>query len=94
MTTDMKQASTHNQLIRQRLLEGGSITGLEALRDFGCYRLASRISDLRREGLDIVKTMETGINRANVTGKPVTFARYSLNKTQTIKERPNLSEGK
>lgn len=74
----MKQASTHNQLIRQRLLEGGSITGLEALRDFGCYRLASRISDLRREGLDIVKTMETGINK--VTGKPVTYARYYLSK--------------
>ena len=92
MTTDMKQASTHNQLIRQRLLEGGSITGLEALRDFGCYRLASRISDLRREGLDIVKTMETGINR--VTCKPVTFARYSLAQKQTTKERPNLSEGK
>lgn len=87
MTTDMKQASTHNQLIRQRLLEGGSITGLEALRDFGCYRLASRISDLRREGLDIVKTTETGINK--VTGKPVTYARYYLSKTET-KERPNL----
>lgn len=90
MTTDMKQASTHNQLIRQRLLEGGSITGLEALRDFGCYRLASRISDLRREGLEIEKTTETGINK--VTGKPVTYARYYLAKTS--KERPNLSEGK
>ena len=54
----MKQTSTHNQLIRQRLIEGGSITGLEALRDFGCYRLASRISDLRREGLEIEKTMK------------------------------------
>lgn len=87
MTTDMKQASTHNQLIRQRLLDGGSITGLEALRDFGYYRLASRISDLRREGLNIEKTMETGINK--VTGKPVTYARYYLSKTET-KERPNL----
>lgn len=83
----MEQAASHNQLIRQRLMDGGSITGMEAMRDFGCYRLASRISDLRREGIDIVKTMETGINR--VTGKPVTFARYSLNKTQP-KERPNL----
>lgn len=89
----MKQTSTHNQLIRQRLIEGGSITCLEALRDFGCYRLASRISDLRREGLEIEKTMETGINR--VTGKPVTFARYSLSKKQSITtERPNQSEGK
>lgn len=88
----MKQADSHNQLIRQRLMAGGSITGLEALRDFGCYRLASRISDLRREGLEIEKTMETGINR--VTGKPVTYARYSLAKKETLKERPNLSEGK
>lgn len=71
----MKQTSTHNQLIRQRLIEGGSI------------------SDLRREGLEIEKTMETGINR--VTGKPVTFARYSLSKKQSITtERPNQSEGK
>lgn len=68
-------------------MEGGSITGMEALRDFGCYRLASRISDLRREGLNIEKTMETGINK--VTGKPVTYARYYLSKTET-KERPNL----
>ncbi|CAG9867155.1 helix-turn-helix domain-containing protein [Bacteroides ovatus] len=83
----MEQAASHNQLIRQRLMEGGSITGMEALRDFGCYRLASRISDLRREGLNIEKTMETGINK--VTGKPVTYARYYLSKTET-KERPNL----
>lgn len=83
----MEQAASHNQLIRQRLMEGGSITGMEALRDFGCYRLASRINDLRREGLNIEKTMETGINK--VTGKPVTYARYYLSKTET-KERPNL----
>ena len=83
----MEQAASHNQLIRQRLMEGGSITGMEALRDFGCYRLASRISDLRREGLNIEKTMETGINK--VTGKPVTYARYYLSKTET-KEPPNL----
>lgn len=83
----MEQAASHNQLIRPRLMEGGSITGMEALRDFGCYRLASRISDLRREGLNIEKTMETGINK--VTGKPVTYARYYLSKTET-KERPNL----
>ena len=83
----MEQAASHNQLIRQRLMEGGSITGMGALRDFGCYRLASRISDLRREGLNIEKTMETGINK--VTGKPVTYARYYLSKTET-KERPNL----
>ena len=32
---------THLRLIRERLLSGGSITALEALREFGCYRLGS-----------------------------------------------------
>lgn len=67
---------THKSLIRRRLTEGGTITPLEALRDFGCYRLASRISDLRREGLNIVKRMEEGVSR--VTGKPVRYSRYYI----------------
>lgn len=51
----MTNAQSHKRLIRELLLSGGSITALEALRDFGCYRLASRISDLRNEGLEIKK---------------------------------------
>lgn len=85
----MEQANTHKRLIREHLLNGGSITALEALRDFGCYRLASRISDLRSEGMAIEKTMEESISK--VTGKPVRFARYSLVKNdKKTKERPNL----
>lgn len=30
------------------------ITPLEAIRDLGCYRLASRISDLRKKGFLII----------------------------------------
>lgn len=30
------------------------ITPLEAIRDLGCYRLASRISDLRKKGYLII----------------------------------------
>ena len=82
----MEQAQTHKQLISELLLNGGSITALEALRNYGCYRLASRISDLRQEGMSITKTMEESIS--NVTGKPVRFARYRLEQ-----ERPNLPEG-
>ena len=74
----MKQANTHKLLIREHLLNGGSITALEALREYGCYRLASRISDLRQEGMNIKKIMEESICKA--TGKPVRFARYSLDK--------------
>lgn len=32
----------------------GSITPLEALDAFGCYRLAARISDLRKQGYSII----------------------------------------
>jgi hypothetical protein len=43
--------------------EFGSITQLEALRDLGVMRLASRISDLRRMGVRIESTVETVKNR-------------------------------
>lgn len=70
------QTDTHKSLIRRRLTEGGSISPLEALRDYGCYRLASRISDLRREGLNIAKRTEESVSR--VTGKTVRYSRYYI----------------
>ena len=82
---------THLRLIRERLLSGGSITALEALREFGCYRLASRISDLKREGLNITKTTEESVSA--VTGKPVRYARYFLSNNSNKQQRPKLSEG-
>ena len=53
----------------------GSITQLEALRDIGCMRLASRISDLRCQGYPIGRRMKTMKNRY---GKDVSFAEYYL----------------
>ena len=53
----------------------GSITPLDALREFGCMRLASRITDLKRKGYVITKEMETAQNKA---GEPVRYARYRL----------------
>ena len=47
---------SQNQLIRKRLASGKSITQLDAARDFKCSRLASRIYDLKREGMNIDKT--------------------------------------
>lgn len=35
------------------LLAGNTLTQMDALRMFGCFRLASRINDLRNEGYDI-----------------------------------------
>ena len=53
----------------------GSITQLEALRDIGCMRLASRISDLRYQGYAIGRRMKTSKNR---DGEDVCFAEYYL----------------
>ena len=53
----------------------GSITQLEALRDIGCMRLASRISDLRYQGYAIGRRMKTSKNR---DGEDVYFAEYYL----------------
>ena len=60
--------------IRSFLLEGHSLTPIDALERFGCFRLAARIDDLRQEGLDI----ETVKERRN--GK--SYARYRLRDKQ------------
>lgn len=39
------------------LLAGNTITSLEALNRFGCFRLASRISEFKKEGYDVQSKM-------------------------------------
>lgn len=55
------------------IAENGSITSAEAMKEFGCMRLASRISDLKRMGIPVKRTMETSKNRY---GESVSYARY------------------
>lgn len=55
--------------------EFGSISQLEALRDLGVMRLASRISDLRRQGEDIVSWREAVKNRY---GEKCYIKRYGI----------------
>jgi hypothetical protein len=49
---------TQNDAIRAHLESGKSITPLDALRDYGCFRLAARIDDLRNQGLCITTEFE------------------------------------
>lgn len=81
----MEHTESQKQAILERLKQGGSITSMEALRDFGCFRLASRISDLRSEGVGIEKTMEEGVSQH--TGKTVRYARYRLAAAEQTKEK-------
>ena len=52
-----------------------TITPLEALECYGCYRLGARIWDLRRDGHDISTKMVTGTDR---NGEPMRYAKYTL----------------
>lgn len=54
---------TQNERILNYIEEFGSITQLDALRDLGVMRLASRVSDLRRKGYNIVSKTEAVKNR-------------------------------
>lgn len=61
-TEKSKRTDTQCELILRYMDEHGSITSLEAMKNFGCMRLASRISDLRKRGYMIVRNMVTMFN--------------------------------
>lgn len=60
--------ASHKTKIEKYLSSGRSLTAIEALTKFGCFRLAARISDLRKDGINIATD--------TVTQKGKTFARY------------------
>ncbi len=66
---------TQTQHIKEYMEKNGSITPLEALREFGCMRLAARINDLERAGMNIIHETSFYINNE---GKRVSFARYRM----------------
>lgn len=69
----MKQ--TQCDRIMRHMQDYGSITSAEAISEYGIYRLASRISDLRRRGVPIKREFRQSKNRY---GELVSFAAYSL----------------
>ena len=62
-------------LILMHMKKYGSITAKEAENEYGCMRLASRINELRRNGVAITAEMVAGKNRR---GEATHYARYSL----------------
>ena len=65
----MKKKTQEMEILKW-LKRGKGLTPVEALRRFGCFRLAARCFDIRCMGYPITKTMIT------VNGS--TFARYRL----------------
>lgn len=67
--------ATQCDLILMHMKKYGSITHMEAESEYGIARLASRINDLRRQGVAIKSEIITGKNRREETTH---YARYSL----------------
>lgn len=66
---------TQNDRILQYLREHDTITPLDAQRELGCMRLASRINELRDRGYDITAKRIVASNRF---GERVIVCGYSL----------------
>lgn len=61
--------------ILQHMREIGGISPMDAIKYYGCMRLAARIADLRKRGYSIHSEMETS---RNIYGEVVSYARYTL----------------
>lgn len=64
---------TQHNLITAHIDTFGSITPFEAFTEYGITKLATRISELRRQGVQIQGEMVEGKNRY---GQPIRFMRY------------------
>lgn len=65
---------TQCEMIEEYINEYGSISALEAMRDLGIMRLASRIADLKKQGHKIKSEM---VSVATRNGGRTHIARYS-----------------
>lgn len=70
---------TQNERILDYIDQFGSITQLEALRDLGVMRLASRIADLRKQGFPIVSETVSVENRF---GEKCNVKRYRIKEVE------------
>ena len=61
---------TQTATILDHLLSGKKLTPIDALNEFGCFRLAARIGELRQMGHDITTTI--------IHDGGSSFAQYSM----------------
>ena len=66
--------------IFEHLKRHGSITPQQALRDYGCFRLAARIGEIREAG----HAVETIYITRHRRGEPVRFAEYRYHARQSV----------
>lgn len=71
----MSKIPTQKQLILDYIADFGSITPMEAYSDLGITKLATRISEMRKEGRQFKIEQVKGKNRY---GRAMRYARYSF----------------
>ena len=70
----MGKRKTQKERITDYINKFGSISPLEAFRDLGITKLATRVSEMRQEGVEFKIVIEKGKNRF---GDSTHYARYS-----------------
>lgn len=68
----MPETKSQTELILEHLRQGNTITPIEALQKFGCFRLGARIWDLKDAGHTIITETEENEGKR--------YARYRLTK--------------
>ena len=71
----MNSRPTQAERVLDYINEFGSITQFDAFRDLGVMRLASRVSELKKDGIPVVSKVEAVKNRF---GEKCHIKRYSL----------------
>lgn len=66
---------TQCERVLRHLQDYGKITSLEAITEYGILRLASRINEIRKRGVDIKSKTISGKNRY---GETTHYASYEL----------------
>ena len=66
---------TQHQRVIQYIEQFGSITPMQAFADLGITKLATRISEMRKSGMEFKIEMVQGKNRFE---EPVRYAKYSF----------------
>lgn len=69
--------ASQKKMVLDYITEFGSITPIDAFRDLGITRLSAVVFNLREEGHDIEKVIETSKNRF---GNRTRYVRYSFGK--------------
>ena len=68
-------------MVLDALLDGDSITPMDALDKYGCFRLAAVIYDIKKDGYKV----KTTIVRNKLSGKR--YAKYSLDNNDNLRKK-------